>query len=303
MKRVFAGMAVFALMATDSSATRGMGVWERFERFPEEEVERLREEFKDAGKLERYIKELLWRDNFMGDVPPRFKRKFNVSDEVMRAALMSLIRDCSAKVGWQDDETPKTGELLWTRAVLGAAILWLGACTDAETKQFLMGIAADGTQRKWYRSNAVKAYLYHADAQETRDTLARFLIKREAEIYVHFLAAIRVYDESEDDPQKREVIIASLIVALAQEENRGFFAMMDKNLAERNKEYATSHQRLAMVQRMSKLPPTNWYGDSEKALDPALKSFRFRFFKTNVSTNLTELMSRDFTQPPVKPKP
>ena len=297
MKRVFAGMAVFALMATDSSATRGMGVWERFERFPEEEVERLREEFKDAGKLERYIKELLWRDNFMGDVPPRFKRKFNVSDEVMRAALMSLIRDCSAKVGWQDDETPKTGELLWTRAVLGAAILWLGACTDAETKQFLMGIAADGTQREWYRFNAVEAYLYSADAQETRDALARFLIEKETEVYVHFLTTIWVYDELEGDPQKREAIIASLIVALARVKNRGLFAEMDKELAKRSKEYATSHQRLAMVQRMSKLPPSNSYGDNGKALDPALKSFRFRFFKTNVSTNLTELMARDFGKP------
>ena len=85
-------------------------------------------------------------------------------------------------------------------------------------------------------------------------------------------------------------------VALAREDSRRNFMSVDKELAQRSKEYATSRQRLAILQRMNKLPPSNWYGDSS-SLDPAIKSFRFRFFKTNVSTNLTELMARDFTKP------
>jgi len=80
------------------------------------------------------------------------------------------------------------------------------------------------------------------------------------------------------------------------------YSYRDKQLAERSREYATSAQRLAMLQRMSKQSPPKG-SDTYNDLKKAQASFRFRFFKTNVSTNLTELMSRDFTQPPVKPKP
>ena len=104
------------------------------------------------------------------------------------------------------------------------------------------------------------------------------------------------YDEAVDDPQKREAILATVIALLAREESKDRFAEMDKQVARRNKEYATSSQRLAMVQRMSKLPPSRGR-DTDYDINAALKSFRFRLFKTNVSTNMTELMSRDFSKP------
>ena len=83
---------------------------------------------------------------------------------------------------------------------------------------------------------------------------------------------------------------------LAREEDKNNFAQTDKWLAERNKEYATSSQRLAMLQRMSKLPPSP-FSDTDPDINAALKSFRFRLFKTSVSTNMTELMARDFSKP------
>ncbi|MCL1921432.1 MAG: hypothetical protein FWG50_10230 [Kiritimatiellaeota bacterium] len=74
------------------------------------------------------------------------------------------------------------------------------------------------------------------------------------------------------------------------------YSYRDKQLAERSREYATSAQRLAMLQRMSKQSPPKG-SDTYNDLKKALASFRFRLFKTNVSTNLTELMARDFGKP------
>ncbi|MCL1920919.1 MAG: hypothetical protein FWG50_07555 [Kiritimatiellaeota bacterium] len=116
------------------------------------------------------------------------------------------------------------------------------------------------------------------------------------EPYAPYSVALDVYDDSGGDPQKREAIVASLIVALAREENKDIFSYRDKQLAERSKDYATSAQRLDMLKRMSKLPPSK-ARDTDPDLKKALASFRFRFFKTNVSTNLTELMARDFGKP------
>ena len=140
------------------------------------------------------------------------------------------------------------------------------------------------------------AYIRNADAQQARDALVCFFIDMKGKHYAPYSSAIAAYDESEGDPQKREAIVASLIVALAREENKDIFVRKDKQLAERSREYATSAQRLDMLKRMSKLPPSK-ARDTDPDLKKALASFRFRFFKTNVSTNLTELMARDFGKP------
>ena len=65
--------------------------------FPEKEVKRLQEEFKDAGRLKEYLKKLLWSAIYGGEIAPLFKKKFDVSDEVMQTALTDIIRESPAK--------------------------------------------------------------------------------------------------------------------------------------------------------------------------------------------------------------
>ena len=265
--------------------------------FSEKEIQRLREELKDVERLRKYLRSFFMGGLFLDDVPPLFKQKFDVDDETMQTALMNIISESSATARWLDFKAGDLHEISKAKHLLATSTEWLGVCADAEGKKYLMDIATDDAKAGLYRERAIGAYLLRADAQETRGALIGFVVNMRQGIRGIYHVIMQTYDKAESDPQKREAIVASLIVILAREENRGLFAMMDKNLAERNKEYATSRQRLAMLQRMSKLPPTTWYGDGAKSLDPALASFRFRFFKTNVSTNLTELMARDFGKP------
>ena len=174
------------------------------------------------------------------------------------------------------------------------SIEFLGYCADEPVKRLLLDIANDETKAQIYRIWAVTASIQCADAQEVRDVLIRFIVDVKVDPYDAWLAAFSVYDRAEDNPQKREAILATLIVLLARsEESKRILVEMDGKLAKRNTEYATSSQRLAMLQRINKLPPSKAL-KTEPDLKAALKSFRFRFFKTNVSTNMTELMTRDF---------
>jgi hypothetical protein len=165
-----------------------------------------------------------------------------------------------------------------------------------------MDIAADAQKGENLRMNAIRSYLYRADAQETKDALVRFLVgdmKAFSLTPSIYECALNTYDEAEKDPLKREAIVASLAVALAREESRANFMSVDKNFAVRNKEYAESSQRLAILQRMNRLPPSKSYGDGGN-LDSVIKPLQSRTTFTSVSTNLTELMARDFRKPKEK---
>ena len=299
MKKTCVSVIMLSLTAQGLLASRTIGGWEYFEaerRFPEEKVKHLRAEFKDAEKLKRYLGMFFAETWLPDDVPPLFMRKFDVSGEALRNALMGIIRECSEKVQWKNGQAGEPDDITWARDALINAIRWLGTCADTEAKNILMRITTDDTKDNRFRVAAIGGYLRCADAQEARDALVRFLINMRVNPYSIYLIAMSVYDGADRDMGKREAIAASLTIALAHEKSKDVFAEMDKKLAERSKDYAASAQRLAMLRRMSRLPPST-FRDTDPDLKAALKSFRFRLTKTNVSTNLTELMARDFGKP------
>jgi len=271
--------------------------WMAYEAYPDELVAQIREKYKISENLKEALISVFAQEHFL--IPeeiPLFKRKFGIADDTLRTVLMDIYKSVQ-HLGGDPFRRDDPEELTYDKRRLYSSIVWLGYCADEPAKRLLLDIASDDTKEWSNRIVAIMAYLQRADAQQARDVLMRVLIgDMQVKPYSAYLYAFEVYDESESDPLKREAIIASLMVALAREENKVEFAERDKMLAARNKEYATSAQRLAMLQRMSKLPPSQ-SRDTDPDLKAALKSFRFRFFKTNVSTNLTELMVRDFTKP------
>jgi len=282
-----------------------------------------KEDFIDAVKLKGVLRSSFTGNRVWQVDPVLYKRRFGISDGTLRAVLMEICRESAENVKWEPflDEDPQ--ELRCEKKRLRRSILWLGACADRAAKDFLMGIAVDGAKGEVYRIYAIDAYICSADAREVRDALARFLIgDMKVNDYSTYLCAFEVYDDAEDDAQKREAIAASLIVALAREESNVRFADMDKELAERSAAYATSHQRLALLrkndvpdsvirEKKEKMtpavkpgggPPVTHTTDLEVYM-PNLKASRkaleakWRWQLTNVSTNLTELMERDFSKP------
>ena len=275
--------------------------WWRFKDATDADLAWAREFYNNPEKLKESLMFNFTCDQFFDDWEiPFFKRKFHIADDVLRPVLMDIYKSVE-HLGGEKIQHGEPRELLSDKRRLLWSIVWLGYCADEATKGFLMDITIDDTKANDYRIPAIRAYIQCADAQQMRDALMRFFIGMNGRPYKPYLQAFEVYDESESDMQKREAIVASLIVALAREENKVEFANIDKRLAARNKEYATSAQRLAMVQRMSKLPPST-FRDTDPDLKTALESFNTRTKLTSVSTNLTELMARDFTKPPEKPK-
>jgi len=274
----------------------------RYDSYTDEEVARTREAYKNPENLKETLMRILANSPSWDEDVLLFKQKFDVADDTLRTVLLDIYKSVQHLRGvpFQDGE-PK--EITDDKKRLSRSISWLGYCADESAKELLMDIATNGTEDKWLRSNAIIAYIQRADAQQVRDALARFLIgDMKVNPYITYLYTFGAYDEAESDPQKREAIVASLIVALTREDNKSRFAKMDKELAARSKEYAESSQRLAMVQRMSKLPPSQ-SRDTDPDLKTALDSFQSLTKLTSVSTNLTELMARDFRKPPEKLAP
>ena len=223
-----------------------------------------------------------------------YRETSGVTDDTLRTVLLDIYQS----VRHLGDATFQEGEpreITLGRWRLHRSIQWLGYCADEPTKRLLLDIANDDTKASAYRVIAVNAFIRGANAQEIREVFLHFFADKKLNPYGTYWYAARRYDEAEDDPQKQEAILATVIVLLAREGNKDRFVEMDKQVAKRSKEYETSSQRLAMIQRLSKLPPTRTPA-TDDYLKAAQKSFRFRLFKTNVSTNMTELMARDFSK-------
>ena len=252
------------------------------------------------AKTEKTIKDELtgWfsihRPIFSRDIQ-KYRNAPDITGDAMCAALIDIYQSVQ-HLGDTPFQQGDSHELTEGKNRLRRAIEFLGHCADEPAKQLLLDIANDARKADTYRTRAVKASIRCADAQQVRDVILRFFFDNQLNPYGTYWNVISVYDESDGKSQKREAILATLFVLLAREENKTRFAEMDKKLAERSTEYATSSQRLAMLKRMSKLPPSK-FRDTDPDINAALKSFRFRFFKTNVSTNMTELMARDFSKP------
>ena len=223
----------------------------------EQEIENLREEFKDATKVRKAFEQgLLFYCNSKQIV--EFKRKFGLNDEPMLTVVMEIIREKSAKTAnFKKDDT---ANMYWWRA-----LQWLGICADVKAKQFLMDIAVDNANGWDARSYAIEAYMRRAGAQEVLDAVTRFSgddmrIKGDDGAPPIYLCvydyATQAYDESEGDTPKREAIATMMSALLAKEESKTIFADVDKNFAKRSKEYAESPQRKAALERMNKPPET-----------------------------------------------
>ena len=254
MKKASMCIVALCLTAQDISASRPVrGI--NFDLLPEEEARQIQEHSGSAEKLRPQIVKFFGDVSPKGDIAVQFKRKFNVRDDVMQTALMSIVNEYSEKAEWGTGEWTSESSIAYAKARVTYAIEWLGACADSETKRFLLDIATDNAKNIAYRRAAIGSYLRRADAQEVRDVLGRFLVgdMRMENPYATYRYAMIVYDETDENEQKRKAIIAMLSDALAKEENKGVFAYADKQLVERSREYAESPQRKAAQERFNTL--------------------------------------------------
>ena len=228
---------------------------------PEHEIEDLRKELKDTKKLRECALRLAssaWHLRWISsDQAEKFKQISGVSDKALEAAMLDIIREWSAKgwPAWQGPDAPLDVRLGY--AYLTGAITWLGFCADTEGKKLMMDIAMDRTKHSDFRGYAMGSYLSRANEKEMLSALPRFLAD-DAGIPIYpfdvCFFALWHYNKAEDNPQKREAILAALSVALTNEKGKKAFAEADKNLAERSKEYAESPQRKAALERINKPP-------------------------------------------------
>ena len=247
-------MVMCLAMSGFSSLLSREGYWERLKTHDKKEFDRFQEIFNDPVQLkERFEKNLLVYPHISGKEMIEFKQVFGISDEVMRSILMDIIREVSAKNGWQWENPKFLKEIDIANMQLHWAICWLEVCADADAKQFLMDIATDTKKGDVYRRTAAFTYLRCSNAQETRDALTCFFADDMravvCPVYGPYNAAIEAYDKAESDLLKREAIVTSLTAALAKEENEKLFIYADKLLTKRSKAYAESPQRKAALQR------------------------------------------------------
>ena len=225
---------------------------------PEQEAERLREDFKDATKLKECMtRKLLGTWAIAPEKMMAFKQRFGISDETMQTVLMDVVSEFSVKAGWAPSRQGDAKNAYVANMLLRGAIIWLGVCADGEGKKFLMDIATDSAKDGEFRKRAFSSYLRRADAQETKDALDSVLAD---DVKTKFgsdnlnicYAALVAYDDAKDDLRKREIIVSAVSAVFMKDDFAFTFA--DKKLAERSTEYAESPQRKAALERMNKPP-------------------------------------------------
>lgn len=224
----------------------------------------------------------------------QFKTEFSVSDERLRGAVMSVYADANAA----REAARLRGEERPTDQVANNALLWLGACADAKIEGFLLGVAADGSKDSVLRRCAISSFLRAADSEQAKQALIRFLTgedRMDAMMRLSVYEYARMaYDKASAD--KRQAIAAALFAAAAHEGGKIEFMEVDRILSARSDAYRRSRQRLAMLERHSREPPTaNLYTDRD--LKAALAEARRLRNHTNISTNLDLLRNWDLGQP------
>ena len=178
------------------------------------------------------------------------------------------------------------------------ALLWLGKCADGKTKAFLLNLAADQSEDGVLRTVALFAYLRAADPEEAKDACIRFLAgeSRNIDRLSVYADSETIYDETDPtNTNKRQAILAALLVAANREEEKIGFMEADRVLSKRSDAYRRSRERLTMLERHSlELPTANVHTDRD--LKAALQEARRFKARTSVSTNLAALKHRDFSQ-------
>ena len=230
--------------------------WEYLKQYEKREFNRVRAELNDPVKLKKYLitgelpanpAKSSFGTSFRGCTGKEmaaFKRIFELKEETVRTTLMSVIREETAKTGWQESHPQ-----------VCAALSWLGVYADVETKQFLMDVFKDAAKGDGFRRIAIFSYLQAADAQEVKDALAYLFADEMKALFndcypLYQLVTQDIYDAVEDDPQKQAAIVTTVSAALTKEEDREVFL----TLVNRSKEYEESLQRKAALKRMNIQP-------------------------------------------------
>jgi len=253
MKTLY-GMGLCLLLAGNGVAQN----YETYENYPDEAIAYIRERFKNSENLKASLMGNFTYDHFLWpEEVPLYMKTFGITEDTLRVALMGVIEESTEVTKWEPLRRDVQDELLSEKRRLMHSITWLRFCADKPTKEFLMEIAVDETKGEVYRNMAVGAYIKSADARQIKDALIRFLTEKRVVVYSTYLYAIAAYEEAGDDAAKRVAIVEALTAAaLLKEEDRGYFAMADKDIAEQDKEYAKSPRRKAAFQLMNlPLPP------------------------------------------------
>ena len=230
--------------------------WTFYEKLSDEDVTYIQERFKNSENLRESLMSSLSLDLFLWDNEiPLYKEKFGITDDSLRTVLMNIYREFEhlGKDGFSKEDS---NELAKDKLRLRNSIEWLGYCADESVKRLLLDIANDDTKAECYRIYAVGAYYDCANAEDIHVGLPLLLASKNQNAPFVYRCAMYVYDETKDDTQKREAILATVATALMKEENKEIFAGADGGLAARSKDYANSPQRKATLQRMNiPLPP------------------------------------------------
>jgi len=242
----------------------------------EEKIASWKADFKDAEKLKEALKQRLILGHIFPDNNniPAFKEKFGVTDESIRSALKSIY------------EAPD-------KAVFFNSVEAMCAFADERMKPFLLEAATDRATQPGPRQAAIWKYLRLANAEEVKNFFVIILMDK-TEFSNDMKDALTSLPNRDADEQKREAIIASLRVVAAQEEDWKRFEYWDFVLMSRDKDYALSRQRVELLKKHAASEPADAESHQITTLKDRLAEIQTRATFTNVSTNLTDLIKRDF---------
>jgi hypothetical protein len=224
------------------------------------------------------------------------RQNLGADDEQISKAMTDIYSEATAAF----TDAPDNGARLVSRMRLEGAVRELWGCADAQTKSFLVEIAADKGKNSWLRRVAVSSSLKAADAEEAKAVLLRFLVGEDrmdamarSSICQHAWTAFM-----DADAGKKAAILGSLYVSLSREENKWLFRVYDDILCELSGDYAGSRQRLAILQRLIDAPSLCLSDDyAMPDLHAKLKVLQKTRPRTNINTNLAALAARDFNLP------
>jgi hypothetical protein len=220
-----------------------------------------------------------------------------VTDEQLHRVLMEIYREAEDKL---QTLTPDTEEWNYNLGLVDGVIRWLPKCKGIPVKDFLLAYAASDEKHRHTRQAAIRSYLRVADAEETKKVLLRFLAEgdrmdsqsRSTIIW----STLMVYQDA--TAEKKRAIVESLCVALAGEDHKWLFRVYDDVLCQISPHYRHSLQRRDILARLVKAPALCKADDyAMPELEEKLREIEKANLHTTISTNLSALKERDFSQP------
>ena len=226
-----------------------------------------------------------------------FKDLSAVTDEQLHRVLMEIYREAEDKL---QTLTPDTEEWNYNLGLVDGVIRWLPKCKGIPVKDFLLAYAASDEKHRHTRQAAIRSYLRVADAEETKKALLRFLAEgdrmdsqsRSTIIW----STLMVYQDA--TAEKKGAIVESLCAALAGEDHKWLFRVYDDVLCQISPHYRHSLQRRDILARLVKAPALCKADDyAMPELEEKLREIEKANLHTTISTNLSALKERDFSQP------